>query len=214
MNKIAIFVPIKLISERLPNKMLCLLNEKPLFTYIFETLLELKKDIECDIYCFCSDESIKTCLPFGIIFLKRDPSLDSKDTKGMQIYKSFAEKIDSCYYVLCHATSPFIKKESIIQGIQDVISGKNDSALSVEKLQKHTFYDNQPLNFEKTDWIKTQDLKPIFVTTSAFFVFTKNLLNENRHIGDNPSKIETNFKESIDIDYYSDLELANYYYHI
>ena len=38
----------------------------------------------------------------------------------MEIYKSFVEKInDGDNYVLCHATSPFIKKESIIEAKND-----------------------------------------------------------------------------------------------
>ena len=51
---IKIFVPIKLNSQRLPNKMLLTLGDKLLCQHIFFTLLEVKKQIECEIYCFCS----------------------------------------------------------------------------------------------------------------------------------------------------------------
>ena len=44
--------------------------------------------------------------------------LDTNKTKGLDIYKSFINKIDSDIYCLCHATSPFVKAESIIKGLK------------------------------------------------------------------------------------------------
>ena len=52
---IKIFVPIKLTSQRLPNNMMLKLGDKLLCQPIFFTLLDVKKDIACEIYCFCSD---------------------------------------------------------------------------------------------------------------------------------------------------------------
>ena len=98
--KVALFVPIKLKSERLPNKMLLDLGPKKVCQYIFHTLLEVKAQIEdCDIYCFCSDEEIRKYLPKGIIYLKRHESLVSKETKSIDIYKSFISKVDANIYM-------------------------------------------------------------------------------------------------------------------
>ena len=206
---INIFVPIKLKSQRLPNKMLLPLGNKLLCQYIFDTLLEVKKIIDCNIYCYCSNESIIEYLPNGINFLKRDISLDSNETKGMTIYKSFIEKIDGDIYCLCHATSPFIKKESIINGLNKVIYENYDSSFSVSKIQTFSWYKNKPLNYDFNNIIKTQDIEPVFYETSAFFIFKKNILEKyNRRIGFNPFMIETNRIESIDIDEYEDYELA------
>ena len=56
---------------------------------------------------------------------------------------------------------------------------------------------------------KTQDLEPIYIETSAFYIFKKNIIIENnRRIGFNPKMIITNYIESIDIDYSEDYELA------
>ena len=123
--KIASFVPIKLNSERLPDKMLLPIGNKLLCQHIFDILLEVKKSIDMDIYCFCSDEKIMQYLPENIIFLKRDISLDLNETKGLDIYKSFSEKIDADIYGLFHATSPFIKSESIIDRCFSIFCIKN-----------------------------------------------------------------------------------------
>ena len=204
------FVPIKLNSERLPNKMLRKLGNKLLFQYIFYTLLEVKKEVQCKIYCFCSDERIKEFLPKGIIFLKRDKKLDRNETKGIEIYKSFVEIInDGDNYILCHATSPFIKKDSIIEGLNSILNKGYDSALSVSKIQTFCWYKNKPINYDLDNIVKTQDIKPVLWETSAFFMFKKKILIEkNRRIGDNPYFVETDRIESIDIDELQDFELA------
>jgi len=207
---IKIFVPIKLNSQRLPNKMMLPLGDKMLCQHIFHTLLEVKKIIDCDIYCFCSDEHIKDYLPEKIIFLKRDSSLDKNETKGIEIYKSFLNIInDGDIYVLCHATSPFIKKESILKGLKEIIDNDHDSALSVSKIQTFCWYKNNTLNYDFDNVVRTQDIDPVFWETSAFYMFKKNiLLGLNRRIGYNPYFVETNRIESIDIDEKEDYDLA------
>lgn len=208
MKKINIFVPIKLNSQRLPKKMLLSLGNKLLCQHIFDTLIEVKKEIKVDIYCYCSDEIIKNYLPNEINFLKRNMNLDKDETKGIDIYKSFIEKIDGDIYCLCHATSPFIKKESIIKGIQSVIN-EYDSAFSVSKIQTFTWYNNKPLNYSLDNVIRTQDIEPIYYENSAFYIFEKDILNKyKRRIGFNPYMIETDRIESIDIDDIEDYELA------
>lgn len=207
---IKIFVPIKLNSQRLPNKMMLRLGDKLLCQHIFDTLLEVKKIIDCDIYCFCSDEKIKEYLPEKVIFLKRDISLDKNETKGMEIYKSFLNKVDNGeIYVLCHATSPFIKKESFIKGLNAIINHNHDSALAVSKIQTFCWYKNNTLNYNFDNVVRTQDIDPIFWETSAFYMFKKDILKKmNRRIGNNPFFVETNRIESIDIDEKEDYDLA------
>lgn len=208
MKKIIIFVPIKLNSQRLPKKMLLSLGNKLLCQHIFDTLIEVKKEIKGDIYCYCSDEIIKNYLPKEINFFKRNINLDKDETKGIDIYKSFIEKIDGDIYCLCHATSPFIKKESIIKGIKSVIN-EYDSAFSVSKIQTFTWYKNKPLNYSLDNVIRTQDIEPIYYENSAFYIFEKDILNKyKRRIGFNPYMIETDRIESIDIDEIEDYDLA------
>ena len=208
--KIVAFVPIKLNSQRLPNKMLLPLGNKLLCQHVFDTLIEVKKEIDIVIYCYCSDEKIKKYLPNDIIFLKRDTKLDHNKTKGIDIYKSFINYINSDIYCLCHATSPFIKKDSIINGLNKLINEKYDSSFSVSKIQTFSWYNNKPLNYEFKNVVRTQDIKPVFWETSAFYIFKKSiLLKYNRRIGYNPYMIETNRIESIDIDEIEDYELAS-----
>lgn len=209
MKKIAIFVPIKLCSQRLQNKMLLPLGKMTLCQHIFYTLLNVQKELNADIYCFCSDDKIKDYLPKGIIFLKRHRLLDSDNTKGIDIYQSFIDLIDSDIYCLCHATSPFIKKESIISGLNKVKNEDYDSSFSVSKIQTFTWFNNKPLNYNFMNVVRTQDIDPIFCETSAFYIFKAEILKKyKRRIGIKPYMIETDKIESIDIDNLEDYELA------
>jgi CMP-N-acetylneuraminic acid synthetase len=207
--KIVCFVPIKLKSQRLPNKMLLPLGNKLLCQHIFNTLIEVKKNIHLDIYCYCSDESIKDLLPSEIRYLKRDSNLDRDETKGIEIYKSFCDQIEADIYMLCHATSPFIKSKSIIDGLNKIIYDNYDSSMSVSKVQTFCWYDNKTLNYELTNVVRTQDIKPVYWETSAFYIFKSDILKiHDRRIGFNPYLVTTDRIESIDIDEQEDYDLA------
>ena len=64
------------------------------------------------------------------------------------------------------------------------------------------------MNYNPNDPPRTQDIKPIYIETSAFYLFSKELfLTTSRRIGYNPF-VELDYKESIDIDTKDDFELA------
>jgi len=205
--KVVAFVPIKLKSQRLKNKMRLPLGNKMLFQHIFDKLLNVKHDL--DIYCYCSDNSIERDLPSSVKFLQRDAYLDEDEIKGIQIYKSFVKDIYADIYLLCHATSPFLKSKTIEIGLDKVVEEGYDSAFSVNKVQTFSWFNGNPLNYEFDDVVRTQDLEPVFWETSAFYIFKREvLLKYNRRIGENYFMVETDRIESIDIDEVQDYEIA------
>ena len=205
--KIVAFVPIKMKSKRLKNKMRLPLGDKMLFFHIFDKLLGVKENI--DIYCYCSDNSIEKDLPSSVKFLQRDSYLDGDEIKGIEIYKSFVNDIYADIYLLCHATSPLLKTKSIEIGLDKVVEEGYDSAFSVNKVQTFSWFNGNPLNYEFDDVVRTQDLEPVFWETSAFYIFKREvLLKYNRRIGENYFMVETDRIESIDIDEVQDYEIA------
>ena len=215
MKTVAIFVPIKLKSQRLPNKMLLDLGNKKLCSYIFETLLTVKQhysdqnDVTCNVYCFCSDEEITKYIPQDIVFIKRDPSLDSDSTLGKEIYDSFVKTCPADIYAVVHATSPFVKPESITKGIDSVLSDEYDSSYACSKIQTFTMFQNKPLNWDPNHVQRTQTLEPLYYITSAFWIFTSKLFQvKGERFGDHSKPIVTDRIESVDIDEYDDYMLA------
>ncbi|MDD2285811.1 MAG: acylneuraminate cytidylyltransferase family protein [Paludibacter sp.] len=210
--KVVAIVPIKLNNERLPNKnILSFTNGQPLVTYILNTLLRVSNLDAC--YVFCSNENIRSYLPTGIHFLKRDVSLDTPTTTSNDILSSFMESVDADVYLLTHATSPFIRPESIEKGIDAVLSGKYDSAIAVSQLQDFLWINNQPFNYDPTCIPRTQDLSPMYLETSGLYVFTNELFKaEKRRVGHNPYLLEVSKIEAIDIDELDDFMIADAIY--
>lgn len=205
--KVIALVPIKLNSQRLPHKNILQIGGHPLCWHICNTLINV--ELINDVYVYCSDSSVKKYIPDTVKYLKRDITLDSDQTKGFDIYDAFIKEVDADIYVLAHTTSPFIKKESISNALVHVVTGENDSAFSAEKVQTFAWYKGKPINYDLSDVPRTQDMEPIWVETSAFYIFQRNLyIHNRRRIGFNPYIQEVSGLEAIDIDEPKDFELA------
>lgn len=205
--KTVALVPIKLNSQRLPHKNILPIAGHPLCWHICNSLIQVK-DID-EVYVYCSDKAIIEYLPEGVIFKQRESWLDGDLVKGFDIYKSFVSKVEADIYVLAHTTSPFIKVESIENALLHILSGKNDSAFSAERIQTFAWYRGKPINYDLNDVPRTQDIESLWVETSAFYMFKKEIFtSHNRRIGFKPYIQEVSGIESIDIDEKKDYEFA------
>lgn len=205
--RVVAFVPIKLTNQRLPGKNLMPLAGKPLCQHIFETLLRVQGIDE--VFAYCSDEKLCDFLPKGVRFLQRDARLDGDLVKGAQIYDEFLNDVDADVYILAHATSPFVKAESIKKGLDAVLSGCHDSAFAAERIQTFAWFKGGPLNYPLTDVPRTQDIEPVWIETSAFYVFRRAVFeSQGQRIGSTPFLVETDGLENVDIDEPRDYEMA------
>ena len=206
MKRVA-FVPIRLNSQRVEGKNLRELGGRPLMTYLLETLVQVENIDE--VYLYCSNPDIQQYLPEGVKFLQRDERLDSNTTLGEEIYDAFTSEVDADIYILAHATSPFIRTATIADAVARVESGEYDSAFSAERVQTFAWWDGKPLNYSLDRVPRTQDLEPVYVETSAFFVFEREVWrNKRRRIGERPYMAVTDRIESMDIDNPDDFLLA------
>ena len=206
MKKVA-FVPIRLNSQRVEGKNLRLLGGRPLMAYLLQTLTQVENIDE--VYLYCSNPDVQQYLPEGVKFLQRDQSLDSNTTLGEEIYDAFTSAVDADIYILAHATSPFIRSATIADAVARVESGEYDSAFSAERVQTFAWWDGKPLNYSLDRVPRTQDLEPVYVETSAFFVFEREVWRgKRRRIGERPYMAVTDRIESMDIDDPDDFLLA------
>lgn len=206
-KKVVAFVPIKLNSQRLPNKNILPVLDHPLCWHIFKSLIEVKNIDE--IYVYCSDEKIKDYIPEKVTYLKRDKSLDKDMVKGFDIYESFINEVDADIYILAHTTSPFIKTNTIEAALEKILKEDYDSAFSAEKVQTFAWYKDKPVNYDLNDVPRTQDMEPIYIETSGFFMFNKTVFTEHRRrIGFKPYIQEVDSIEAVDIDTKEDYEFA------
>ena len=205
--KVVAFVPIRLNSKRVVGKNLKMLGGKPLLQHILETLVTVKEIDE--VYVYCSSEEIIPYLPQGVKFLKRDTLLDGDETLGKEIYKAFVNDVDADVYMLTHTTSPFIKAATISQAIEKVTQEGHDSAFSAQRIKTFTWYNGKPLNYDLKEIPRTQTIEPVYVETSAFYIFRKEVWTvKGQRVGDNPYMAIVDQIEGIDIDYPEDFEFA------
>ena len=205
--KTVAFVPIRLNSKRVAGKNLKMLGDKPLMCYILDTLTKVK-DID-EVYVYCSQEKIKEYLPAGVKFLKRPEFLDRDETLGKEIYEEFTKTIDADVYVLAHTTSPFMKVETVENALNKIINEGYDSAFSCEKIQTFTWYNGKPLNYDLKEIPRTQTIEPVYVETSAFFMFKRDVWKiHKQRIGFKPYFALVDKLEGVDIDWPEDFEFA------
>lgn len=207
--KTVAFIPIKLNSSRLAHKNILPINGYPLCWHVCHTVLHIP-DVD-EVYVYCSDASIKQYIPKEVIVKIRPAWLDGDEVKGFQIYEEFMKDVDADIYILAHTTSPFIKEKSIQNALQHILSGENDSAFSAQRIQTFAWHQGNPVNYDPNDVPRTQDIEPIWVETSGFYIFKKEIFTVyNRRIGFNPYIQEVIGAEAIDIDERKDYELACY----
>ena len=205
--KVVAFVPIRLNSKRVVGKNLKMLGNKPLMQYILETLVKVKNIDE--VYVYCSSEDVIPYLPQGVKFLKRSEWLDRDETLGKEIYDAFTKEVEADVYMLAHTTSPFIKEATIENAIEKVLNGGHDSSFSAQKIQTFTWYNGKPLNYSLKDIPRTQTIEPVYVETSAFYIFRREVwCSMGQRIGNNPHMAIIDQIEGIDIDYPEDFEFA------
>jgi CMP-N-acetylneuraminic acid synthetase len=206
-KKIIAFVPIRLNSQRLPNKNILPIAGHPMCWHILSSLL--KVDGINETYVYCSDEAVKKYISEGSIFLKRDARLDGDLVKGFEIYESFINQVDADIYILAHTTSPFIKSETIAKALNSMLDKGYDSAFSAQRIQTFAWYKGKPINYDINDVPRTQDIEPIYIETSAFFMFEKEIFTKHhRRIGFNPYIQEVDSVEAVDIDTKEDYDFA------
>lgn len=205
--KAVAFIPIKLNSQRLPHKNILPIAGHPLCWHLCNTLNQVR-DLD-SVYVYCSDPAVKQYIPEETRFLQRPEWLDGNLVKGFDIYRSFIQAVDADVYVLAHTTSPFIKVSSCQTALDHVLSGEYDSAFSAERIQTFAWYQGKPINYDLNDVPRTQDMEPIWVETSAFFMFKKEIFTvHNRRIGFHPYIQEVSGIEAVDIDEKKDYDLA------
>lgn len=104
---------------------------------------------------------------------------------------------------------PFVLSRTVENALDKVLDGSHDSAFSAQRIQTFAWFKGAPVNYDLNDVPRTQDMEPIFVETSGFFIFKKEIFTEHhRRIGFKPYIQEIDGTEAIDIDEKKDYEFA------
>ena len=214
--KIVALVPMKANSERVKGKNFKDFCGKPLFRWILDTLESIDEIDKIVINTDARDILFKHNLIDSKKILIRDRKQEiCGDLVSMnKVIQDDVSNIDADFYIMTHTTNPLVSHNSIKQAIaifkEALAEKKADSLFSVTKFQER-LYDSQvhALNHDPKNLIRTQDLNPLFIENSNLYLFTNDSFRKtNARIGINPMILETDQRESIDIDTTYDWELA------
>lgn len=206
--KVIAFATIKMNSQRVPHKNILPVGSKPLCYHIIDTASKVPLIDEVIVYC--SDESIQNYIPNQAKFLKRNPMLDADQILAKDVYTAFLNDVpDADYYIALCTTSPFTKAETLENALRQVLSGKYDSAFSATQEKKFAWYQDHPLNYDPANVPRTQDMTPVYIETSAFYIFSRDLWgNHGRRVGFHPYIACVDPIEAVDIDEKADYDFA------
>jgi len=200
-------------SERVPGKNYRPLAGIPLYHYVIRTLSAVP-EIDSIVIDTDSDVIIEDCAAhFPLVrVLLRPENLRDGNIAMNDVLLNTLDQVGADIVLQTHSTNPFLKADTVSAALKLFKKPGNefDSVFSVTRLQARLWdADTQPVNHDPSVLLRTQDLAPLFIENSCFFIFTPQLLRERRNrIGSHPLMFEMAALEAVDIDVEEDFALA------
>jgi len=215
--KIAVMIPMKAHSERVPNKSFRKLGRRLLSQWIVDTFTQLKIERELDMDIWINTDSDEIMDMYAKRRVKQYPrplALRGDYTSMNNIIEDWMMRIKPYdIYMQTHITNPFLSKQTIEKGIDMFLQQDKPTKQSVMGVTEHKermYYNKQPVNFDYNNLIRTQDLIPVYEDNSCLYVFNKEIFNRNRNrVSEDPIHLPVPFPENIDIDTEDDMLIAN-----
>lgn len=209
--KTVCFIPIKANSERVPGKNLRLLNNKKLYMYICEHVMQA--DSFDEVYVDTNSEEItEYAQSIGFKTIVREAKLAENTANGNDLlvhhYEMFS---DYDYYFQLFATAPYLQPDTIRKCVKELTSGNYDSCFTAT--ENHGFYwlNDNPINYRPCILPRSQDMLPVIEETTGLYGISAQALEKYRcRIGGKPYIHIVSKFEAVDINTEDDLKIAEY----
>ena len=211
--RIVALVPMRHSSERVKGKNYRPLGGKPLFHHIVDTLRAVPEvsEIVIDTDSPLIAEDVAEAFP-EVRVLERPEHLLGGEVPMTDVLAHDISVVEADVLRQTHSTNPFLSSATITDALERFLAGENDcdSAFGVTRLQARLWTaDARPVNHDPAVLLRTQDLPPIYLENSCFYVFTpETLRTRGNRIGERPLLVEVPPEEALDIDEESDFRLC------
>lgn len=213
MTRTVAVVPMRHHSERVVGKNYRPLAGFPLYHHVVRMLSSVP-EIDQIVIDTDSDFIAEDCaqnFPHAQILLRpehlRDGGIAMND-----VLLNTLDQVEADVVLQTHSTNPFLKADTVAAALRMFAQpGREfDSIFSVTRLQARLWdAENRAVNHDPSVLLRTQDLAPLFIENSCFFIFTPKLLREcGTRIGARPRMVEMAPLEAVDIDTEEDFTLA------
>ena|ERR1700722_14671493 len=213
MTRTVAVVPMRHHSERVPGKNFRPLAGIPLYHHVVRTLSSVP-DINLIVVDTDSDFIIDDCATnfSHVKVLLRPEHLRDGAIAMNDVLLNTLDQVDADIVLQTHSTNPFLRADTVSAALKMFTRTDRefDSIFSVTRLQARLWdAETKPANHDPSVLLRTQDLAPLFIENSCFFIFTPELLRERANrIGARPFMFEMASVEALDIDTEADFSLA------
>lgn len=213
-KKITALVPMRHHSQRIPGKNFRILDGKPLYAHILDTLLDVPQitQILVDTDSGVIVEGIKNEYP-TVQCVERPEALRADDIPMNEILMYDTSLVESDFFLQTHSTNPLLLAETISRAIQTLLKlyPAYDSLFSVTRLQTRLWDGlGRAINHNPDILLQTQDLPALYEENSCLYMFTRDVLMRKRNrLGDRPYLFEIKADEAWDIDEEIDFKLVD-----
>tara|TARA_B100001057_G_scaffold428096_1_gene453305 strand:+ start:27121 stop:27795 length:675 start_codon:yes stop_codon:yes gene_type:complete len=214
-----IFITIKENSQRVKKKnFIRFKNNTPLFKVLIYKLNKFKIYIDTDSKKIMKSVNNDKLIKNTTVYLREKKFIKMENdgkSPGPYMIENFLKKFvqdQNEPIIHAHVTSPFLRQKTLMDAIQFMSKGY-DSVTSCNKIRKIAFLKDKkfkPINFKfENQHVRTQNLNPIYVLNSAFFIFRKKFfMKKLNRISKNNYFYQLKFPEYIDIDEKEDVIIS------
>jgi CMP-N-acetylneuraminic acid synthetase len=210
--KIGIFIPGRLNSQRLPNKLILPIGDSCLWDIALSKLNSLPDKYEKVVLCN-DNELIKIAKKYkNIKIIKRDESTKT-DRELKYIYRDI-EQMKSTYIMFLNPCQPMLKINTIISALEYFENNHLEYMESVVPFKNWVFnHHGRVINKMNYKTLSTKDVKTWYLDGNAFRIFPKDVfLKTGYMLRPNHSIYPISKLESIDIDTREDFTIAKSVY--
>jgi CMP-N-acetylneuraminic acid synthetase len=215
MIKIAALVPIRHHSQRVPGKNYRILDGKPLFHHIIESLLACPEidQVVVDTNSPPVLEGLRESFP-RVQILERPERLSGDSVPMNEILAYDTSKVEADFYLQTHTTNPLLTSPTISRAIGEFSERypAYDSLFSVTRMQTRLWDQlGRAINHNPAVLLQTQDLPPVYEENSCLYIFSSQTLLANRNrLGQRPWMFEIEASEAWDIDEEIDFDVVEF----
>jgi CMP-N-acetylneuraminic acid synthetase len=212
--KIGVFIPGRLDSERLPNKLILPLGQSCLWDMACQKLNALPD--KYDKYALCNDkELVSIALKYpNIRVILREEATCKVDGPLNYIFKDLKYLPNNVTHLMfLNPCLSFLSVKTIVDALEYFEKWEADYATSVKKLQNWVFSSNMqdPINYIDYERLTTKEIEPMWQAAHCFHIFNKDsFFEDGMMLKPGHLLIPVPEEETIDVDSYEDYQYAKW----
>jgi len=209
MKQIGIFIPGRLKSERLPNKLILPLGQSCLWDIACDKLNKLPS--KYNKYVLCYDEQLVDIASRyeNLKVIIRDKSTTEVDGPLTHIFKDM-QPVEDSHLMFLNPCLSLLSLDTITKSLFDFEQSDFEYATSV-KQYKNWIWNDKNQNITPIDYqsLSTKTIPVHYEAAHCFHIFNKKyFFNTGKMLDDNLQLIEVPKQELVDVDDYTDYKFA------